>query len=478
MLQQLEDDEAEARRVEYLRRHREALLQRQRFETERRVQEWAADRQKISDRDAAVRQDKAAGARDGKQPSLPGTYSDFDQLDAETLQRVAETQSQRELAPLNMAGKYHARYMKDRYPIAGTQLKLEKERETFLAAKKKLLLDSKTRERTQQQGVRRTPDSAEAMTSMRQRASFSKLDYHIESMTRVLEREQQLVDRDEAERQVRLLEVRDQKALEQFWRLISSDCHRETVAWLRSHTFVDVNIPVRVSSTPFAAQLDRDFGVTPLMVACSLLNVKMIVYLLEHGAFVPLTTGNGDSALHFLWKSWPDDQSGSVLGADASMKDVAELMLKAQRVSEILEMLVERGAPVNAQNAFGETPLQFCARFGLEECAKLLLRHGADPFVADRMDKSAAQYAQEHRHDNLHRILLNYSTIQRVRAREGERAAIGALLRKKPGLLSASWSQPPETLLVSLAVQDQRVGRLRNQYVDRCGNVIVSPDDD
>lgn len=163
---------------------------------------------------------------------MPGTYSDFDQLDVEALQRVAEKQSQRELAPLNTAGKYHARYMKDRYPIAGAQFKLEKERETFLAAKKKLMLDSKTRELFQRRDVHQTSDSSEAMESMRQRASYSKLDYHIESMTRVLEREQQLVDRDEAEHQVRLLEVRNSKALEQFWKLISTESHRYTCACL------------------------------------------------------------------------------------------------------------------------------------------------------------------------------------------------------------------------------------------------------
>lgn len=120
------------------------------------------------------------------------------------------------------------------------------------------------------------------------------------------------------------------------------------MAWLRSHTFTDVNIPVRVNPEPFSVRLDRDFGIVPLMVACSLLNVKMVAYLLEHGAFVPLTTGNGDSALHFLWKSWPNVQGGA-LATDASMKDVAELMLKAQRVFEILELLVAGGAPVNAQ---------------------------------------------------------------------------------------------------------------------------------
>lgn len=105
---------------------------------------------------------------------------------------------------------------------------------------------------------------------------------------------------------------------------------------------------MRVGSRPFSVRLDRDFGVAPLMAACSLLDAKMVVCLLEHGAFVPLTTGNGDSALHFLWKAWSSVQAGA-LATDASMKDVADLVLKAQRVFDILERLIAGGARVNEQ---------------------------------------------------------------------------------------------------------------------------------
>jgi hypothetical protein len=177
---------------------------------------------------------------------------DFDELDAAALQRVADKQALRELAPINTAGKYHVRYMKDRYPIAGAQLRVEKERETFLAAKKKLLLDSKARELSRQRGDGHDSSSAEEMTRMRQRASYSKLDFHIDTMTRVLEREQQLVDRDDVERRVRLIEIRHPRALEQFWELISTERHRWVPTCL--HTDVGLTTDKALVSFPTARQ--------------------------------------------------------------------------------------------------------------------------------------------------------------------------------------------------------------------------------
>lgn len=95
----------------------------------------------------------------------------------------------------------------------------------------------------------------------------------------------------------------------------------------------------------------------------------------------------------------------------------------------------------DVQNAFGETALQVCARFGLEACAKLLLAHRANAFVRDRHGKSAIDYARELEHEVLHRLLLNYDIIERTRARESEWRHCEALLKRGRGVLSATWSQ-------------------------------------
>lgn len=199
------------------------------------MQEWAADRREMRQRDAAVRADKVPGGVDQHvcEPSycrlvggpdcgflqLPGTYTAFDKIDTEALQRVAEHFGRRELAPLNTTGKYNTRYMKDRYPIAGTQLKLQQERDIYLRARKKLLLDAKTREIAH-------AHSDCARSGPMCSASYTKLDYQIDTMTKVLAQEQELVRQQESERQLRMVEVRNQKSLEQLWQLISSDSHR------------------------------------------------------------------------------------------------------------------------------------------------------------------------------------------------------------------------------------------------------------
>lgn len=125
----------------------------------------------------------------------------------------------------------------------------------------------------------------------------------------------------------------------------------EVVAWLRSHSFRDVNVPVRIaksqSSGVVTAQLDRDFGITPLMAACAILDATMVVSLLDQGAAVQLTTGNGDSALHFLWKEWREAEYS--VTSDAAMKGVTHLVLKGQCVHQIMEKLLSRGADANAQ---------------------------------------------------------------------------------------------------------------------------------
>lgn len=169
----------------------------------------------------------------------------------------------------------------------------------------------------------------------------------------------------------------------------------EVVAWLRSHEFVDVNVPVRVAKATggnmFVVTFDRDFGITPLMAACSLLDVKMASCLLEHGSCVALRTGNGDTALHFVWKRWAANESE--LTATASMKNVAELALKAQRVLEVLELLAAQGFDVNAQvRSYGalSTLYGFSVQLRVTECVRRNLNSVLRAIWARRVRQAAS----------------------------------------------------------------------------------------
>ncbi|RLN60252.1 hypothetical protein BBJ28_00001397 [Nothophytophthora sp. Chile5] len=221
-----------------------------------------------------------------KTHQLPGIYAHFDELGTDALRLLAERQQATDsLAQLNTSGKYHARYMKDVYPIAGAQLKLERERDMTLAAKKKLLLQDST----------------------------------------------------------------------------------------------------------------------------SLLDTK--AYASKRN-------------------------SGGILSADLQgiSADRSKLDFYEEKLANALQVQQE-------QNAFGETALQFCARYGLQDCAKLLLTYKGDAFARDRSGKSAVQYAHDNHHERLSQLLLNYDAFERTRAREKERQQTVMLLNQKRGALTATWSQ-------------------------------------
>ncbi|KAL3671563.1 hypothetical protein V7S43_003481 [Phytophthora oleae] len=473
----------ERRRLEYLRQHRELIQQRYRLEAERREEERNADATVMRTRRNEIRAQKrgeevstAEGEALTSTRSLLGIYTRFDDLGMEELQLLANRyQKSTSQAQLNPHGKYHVQCMKDAYPIAGAQLKLEKEREMEIAAKKKMLLTGASSQ------IRRKLYSSEKMgggvlsLGLERAHGRPKMDHYVSKLTTALKGEQEQVQRAEAERRIRLSEVHHREGMEQFWRLMHAAPTREVIAWLKFHSFLDVNIPVRLvpggCADEITAYEDRTLGITPLMAACRSLCVELVRCLLDHGAVVWLATANGDTVLHFLWKNW-------TLGATGSMREVATLILRNQHVQNILVDLLGQEVDVNAQNTFGETALQFCARYGLHDCAKLLLKHGADPFIRDRKGISAVEYAQDNHYDDLHQLLLHYNTVERVRVKEKQLHDITVLLSQKRGTLAATWSQKPGHFFTNLKVEQERAGHLRNQYVDCRGQVILCPDED
>ncbi|KAF1334924.1 Ankyrin repeat domain-containing protein 1, partial [Globisporangium splendens] len=270
--------------------------------------------------------------------------------------------------------------------------------------------------------------------------AYRKLDFYVDKMTSILQKEQTDVTQFQVDRQVRFAQVQHTEGLEQFWRLFHASHKREVVAWLKARVFVDVNVPVRlIDSAQGRVEPNKELGLTPLMAACRCLCVEMVQELLEQGAVVHLATANGDTALHFIWKDWPLVAPGTTT---SSLKDVAEMTVKAKNSFRILTALISHDVDVNAQNEFGETALHFCARLGLEDCVKLLLTRHADVHTRDRHGKNAIQYAQEHNRDTLYRILLHYDVIERTKAREDERKKYETLLKQGRGALTANWSQP------------------------------------
>ena len=66
----------------------------------------------------------------------------------------------------------------------------------------------------------------------------------------------------------------------------------------------------------------------------------------------------------------------------------------AAHATEIVRMLAESDAPVNAKQHGGWTALHAAADYGDEEMIKILLEHGADPLTQNDDGKTPAQIAQ------------------------------------------------------------------------------------
>ena len=77
----------------------------------------------------------------------------------------------------------------------------------------------------------------------------------------------------------------------------------------------------------------------------------------------------------------------------------------AAHATEIVRMLVESDAPVNAKQHGGWTALHEAASSGNEEMIKILLQHGADPLAQNDEGKTPVQMAQLKGHEKALQLL-------------------------------------------------------------------------
>ena len=91
---------------------------------------------------------------------------------------------------------------------------------------------------------------------------------------------------------------------------------------------------------------------------------------------------------------------------------------------EIIKLLLEESAYIDAESPNGSTPLMMAAMYGTAEAAKLLMEEGADPTLKNAKGLSAIDFAQ-------------------IAKRDDVAQAIGKTIRlKEPGLLPAAVNAP------------------------------------
>jgi ankyrin repeat protein len=128
------------------------------------------------------------------------------------------------------------------------------------------------------------------------------------------------------------------------------------------------------------------------------------------GAF----SGDGWTPLHLAAGFGTPAAVSALLAAGASVEAVSQNPQKNQPLHaalalgknlEIVKLLLEHGAPVNATQAGGFTPLFSAAIANRKDLVELLLAHGADPGCKSDAGKTAADFARERGHAELATLL-------------------------------------------------------------------------
>jgi ankyrin repeat protein len=151
-------------------------------------------------------------------------------------------------------------------------------------------------------------------------------------------------------------------------------------------------------------------GQTALMRAASLGDAATVQALLAAGAQLNAQNRDGETALFpaaFL------DRTAVVRkliqhGADVnvtSRKQVTPLMEAASHSPRIVDLLISRGANVNARDVLGGTALMMAARGGRGDIVRVLIKAGADVNAKDNEGRTALSGAVDAGHGQVARLL-------------------------------------------------------------------------
>jgi len=117
------------------------------------------------------------------------------------------------------------------------------------------------------------------------------------------------------------------------------------------------------------------------------------------------------SALVFsVGAAWYYVQGRAVSQRELTLTEAERFLLAAAREGEpeLVEGLVKAGAPVEARDGRGFTPLILATYHGHLSTSRVLLAHGADPCAVDRRGNSALMGAAFKGHSEIVQLLLEH----------------------------------------------------------------------
>jgi ankyrin repeat protein len=134
----------------------------------------------------------------------------------------------------------------------------------------------------------------------------------------------------------------------------------------------DVNARMRSSTetrTIFTHQWLHEEGATPILRAAQSGDLTLVKRLLEHGADPKIATEDGTTSL--------------MVAAGIGWVEGVTYEWSPQQTTETVELLLDLGVPVNAQNLDGQTALMGAAHKGRNDVVELLVARGADLALRD-----------------------------------------------------------------------------------------------
>jgi ankyrin repeat protein len=243
------------------------------------------------------------------------------------------------------------------------------------------------------------------------------------------------------------------------------------IALLKQHA--DVNAPQADGTTALhwaVRQDDRDmadrlikaganvkaanrYGVTPLYLACVNGSAPMIAKLLDAGADANAATTDGETALLTVARTGNVEAAKVLIarGADVNSKEqwrqqTPLMWAVAESHPEMAQELIAHGADVNARQVTwnwerqitseprekwmplgGLTPLLFAARQGCLDCAKILLKSGAEVNAADPNNISPLLMATINGHYDVAAFLLDRGADPNIADETGRTALYAAV---------------------------------------------------
>lgn len=126
-----------------------------------------------------------------------------------------------------------------------------------------------------------------------------------------------------------------------------------------------------------------------LVVALAVISLSCAIYAGEIHNIV--FSGKSEMVKAYLDKN---PQALNEKGLSMGIYDWTPLHIAAKRGNlDIVQLLIERGAELNALNSMGQTPLFLAVQGGHKDIANLLIERGAIVRIKDKFDKTPLDWA-------------------------------------------------------------------------------------